>query len=57
MDVVEAGNGREGLEQLRRNPDVELVLVDWNMPVMNGLDFILAVRAQPGLRRACGSSW
>ena len=28
MDVVEAGNGREGLEKLRQNPDVELVLVD-----------------------------
>ena len=48
-DVVEAGDGLEALEQLRRNPDVELVLVDWNMPVMNGLDFILAVRAQPTL--------
>ena len=46
MDVVEAGNGAEGLEQLRQTPDVELVLVDWNMPEMNGLDFIRAVRAQ-----------
>ena len=31
---------------MQRNPDVELVLVDWNMPEMNGLDFIRAVRAQ-----------
>ena len=46
LEVVEAGNGREGLEQLGRTPDVELVLVDWNMPEMNGLDFIKAVRAQ-----------
>ncbi|MFI5459913.1 MAG: response regulator [Isosphaerales bacterium] len=46
MEVVEAGNGREALEQLRQNPDVELVLVDWNMPEMNGLDFIRAVRSQ-----------
>jgi two-component system chemotaxis response regulator CheY len=46
MDVVEAGDGGAGLEQLRRTPDVELVLVDWNMPGMNGLDFIRAVRAQ-----------
>jgi two-component system chemotaxis response regulator CheY len=45
-EVVEAGDGREALEQLRQHPDVELVLVDWNMPVMNGLDFIHAVRAQ-----------
>ena len=45
IEVVEAGDGREGLERLRRAPDVELVLVDWNMPVMNGLDFIKAVRS------------
>jgi two-component system, chemotaxis family, chemotaxis protein CheY len=46
MEVIEAADGLEGLEQLRRSPDVELVLVDWNMPGMNGLDFIRAVRAQ-----------
>ena len=46
MEVVEAGNGLEGLEQLQRIPDVDLVLVDWNMPEMNGLEFIRAVRGQ-----------
>ena len=46
LAVVEAGNGREGLEQLGRSPEVALVLVDWNMPEMNGLDFIRAVRAR-----------
>jgi two-component system chemotaxis response regulator CheY len=46
MEVVEAGDGREALEQMKLWPDVSLVLVDWNMPVMNGLEFILAVRAQ-----------
>jgi two-component system chemotaxis response regulator CheY len=47
MQVVEAATGREALDQLTRSPDVELVLVDWNMPEMNGLEFIQAVRAQP----------
>lgn len=46
IEVVEAGNGREGLERLRANPDLGLVLVDWNMPEMNGLEFISAVRAE-----------
>ena len=46
MDVIEAGTGLQGLEQLEQNPDVDLVLVDWNMPEMNGLDFIKAMRAQ-----------
>jgi two-component system chemotaxis response regulator CheY len=53
MEVSEAANGREALDQLQRTPDIELVLVDWNMPEMNGLDFIRAVRARPdcaGLR-------
>ena len=45
LDVVEAANGREGLERLRETGGVELVLVDWNMPEMNGLEFIEAVRA------------
>lgn len=45
LEVVEAANGREGLERLREPPGAELVLVDWNMPEMNGLEFIKAVRA------------
>jgi two-component system chemotaxis response regulator CheY len=45
MEVIEAGNGREGLEALRGAPDTALVLVDWNMPEMNGLEFIKAVRS------------
>ena len=46
MTVVEAANGREGLDRLRDADDVGVVLVDWNMPEMNGLEFIRAVRAQ-----------
>ena len=46
MEVLEAANGLEALEQIKRNPDVELMLVDWNMPEMNGLDFLRAVRSQ-----------
>ena len=46
LEVVEAGNGREALEQMERAGDVELVLVDWNMPEMNGLDFVRAVRTR-----------
>ncbi len=45
-DVVEAADGRQGLDRLRQHPDVELILVDWNMPVMDGLAFIRAVRAE-----------
>ena len=45
IEVLEAANGVEALEQLKENPDIELMLVDWNMPQMNGFDFLRAVRA------------
>jgi two-component system chemotaxis response regulator CheY len=47
IEVVEAGNGREALAQLEHGPPVDMMLVDWNMPEMNGLDFIREVRARP----------
>ena len=43
--TVEATNGREGLERLAEHPEVELILVDWNMPEMTGLEFVKEVRA------------
>ncbi len=47
FEVSEAGNGIEGLQCLEELGTPDLVLVDWNMPQMNGLDFIKAVRANP----------
>ena len=40
-----AANGREALSLLQRHPDVSLVLTDFNMPVMNGMELIAAIRA------------
>ena len=45
FDVLEAGDGAEALEVVRRGPVPQLALIDWNMPVMNGLEFVCAVRA------------
>jgi two-component system, chemotaxis family, chemotaxis protein CheY len=47
FEVHEAGNGREGLEQLGRMERPDVILVDWNMPEVNGLEFIAAVRRNP----------
>jgi two-component system chemotaxis response regulator CheY len=44
-EVTEACNGCEGLERLEQLGLPDIVLVDWNMPVMDGLEFIKAVRA------------
>ncbi|UCC79232.1 MAG: response regulator [Candidatus Zixiibacteriota bacterium] len=40
-DIVEANNGAEAMENLS---GVELILTDWNMPVMDGLSFVKEVR-------------
>jgi two-component system chemotaxis response regulator CheY len=42
-DILEAGNGREGLDRMGAG-GVDLIITDWNMPEMNGIDFIRAVR-------------
>ncbi|MCK6500011.1 MAG: response regulator [Nitrospira sp.] len=42
--TYEAGNGREALEVLEKDDTVDLALVDWDMPVMNGIDFVRVVR-------------
>lgn len=47
FETFEAANGVEGLRRLEEIPRPDIVLVDWNMPEMNGLDFIRAVRAVP----------
>jgi two-component system chemotaxis response regulator CheY len=41
---VEAGNGNEALRQLE-SQKIDLVLLDWNMPELSGLDFLKKVRA------------
>lgn len=47
FDVDEATNGREGLARLEDGKTPDLVLVDWNMPEMSGIDFVTAARKPP----------
>lgn len=46
-DVVTAAHGREGLDRLEEDDGISLVLVDWNLPEMNGYEFVTAVRSAP----------
>lgn len=48
FEVTEAVNGVDALAQLKQMAHPDLVLVDWNMPEMDGVSFVRAVRADPG---------
>lgn len=44
-DILEGADGVEGWEALNSNPDIEMLITDWNMPEMNGLELVKKVRA------------
>lgn len=44
-NVVEAGDGSDALTKC--DATIELVITDWNMPVMGGLEFVKGLRANP----------
>ena len=45
--VSVAGDGKSALEALAGSPDIDLVLLDLNMPVMSGIDVMEAARRDP----------
>lgn len=50
IETVEACDGVDALEQIQRPGELDLALVDWNMPRMDGCAFVRAVRAMPSRR-------
>lgn len=46
IECEEAGDGQAGMELLQSRPPFDLALVDWNMPVMDGLAMLKLLRAQ-----------
>ena len=50
MNLTLAENGRKGIEALRANPDVELVLMDIMLPEMDGYQAMRAIRKMPEYR-------
>jgi two-component system, chemotaxis family, chemotaxis protein CheY len=43
-NVVEANNGEEALNLLAQNMPIDFMLLDWNMPVMDGITCLKKVR-------------
>jgi two-component system chemotaxis response regulator CheY len=49
-EVIQAEHGQVALEILQRGVVPQLACIDWTMPVMDGLGFVSAVRANPAWR-------
>jgi len=50
IESIQAKDGQEAYSTLTENPDVLVAFVDWNMPIMNGLQFVHLVREQSGFQ-------
>ena len=46
MEVLYAENGKDGIELLHRNPEVDLVLMDIMMPGMDGYETMRSIRSE-----------
>lgn len=45
--IIEAENGQDALDKLAVNMPVDIILLDWNMPIMDGYTFLKQVRSDP----------
>lgn len=44
-EFVEAGDGNQALDKVNSNEDLDLILLDWNMPNMSGIEFVKTLRS------------
>jgi two-component system chemotaxis response regulator CheY len=49
-DVSEAADGQLAIDFLKKNPGIELVLMDWNMPNVSGIDALKTIKADDNLK-------
>jgi two-component system chemotaxis response regulator CheY len=49
FEVLEAGNGKEALQVVEQQKAISLVLADWHMPEMTGLELVKALRRRRDL--------
>ncbi len=46
--ILEAENGQEAVDQVRKNK-IDVIILDWNMPVMDGMEAMKIIRADAGI--------
>ncbi len=44
-EFVEAGDGNQALDKVNADGDLDLILLDWNMPNMSGIEFVKTLRS------------
>jgi two-component system chemotaxis response regulator CheY len=44
-EFVEAGDGKQALDKVNDDGNLDLILLDWNMPNMSGIEFVKALRS------------
>ncbi|BBH53843.1 response regulator [Fluviispira sanaruensis] len=49
FEVIEAESGREGIEKLKANKDIDAIISDINMPEMNGIEMVEAINGDASL--------
>jgi two-component system chemotaxis response regulator CheY len=53
FEIVEACHGEDALVRIREGAPPAVAFVDWNMPEMNGLDFVRSVRGDDAFKDVC----
>src|ERR1700760_2432747 len=46
--ILEAENGQEAVDQVKKTP-VDVIILDWNMPGMDGMECMKTIRADPSI--------
>ncbi len=49
-EIFEAENGEDGIEKLKKNMPVDVIFLDWNMPLMDGYTCLQKIRATPAYK-------
>ena len=49
FDVIEAENGLDGIEKLKQNTDISVIVTDVNMPELGGLEMVQQINQDPSL--------